>query len=554
MPKYRILVVEDSPTQALKLALALEQEGFETVCAHSAEAALDELNRELPDLMIVDFHLPGVQGDELCRRIRLNLHSSGVAVLMLTAEEDPSTQMHSLDSGADDFVSKSEDSAILLLRVHTLLRKSRERRFYLEAARSQFRRAHVLVIDDSQTYRLSLLEQLREEGLDVDLASDGIEGLRLISERDYDCVMVDMVMPDMDGIAVCQELTRKRDESDNTIVILMVSAHEERESMIRALNAGADDFVGKSQDMEVLRARLRALLRRKFLVEQSRRLIDEFKAKELQTLRAIAAKEAAEAKAALAEELRMAKEVAEAASRAKSVFLANMSHELRTPFNAIIGFSEIISGEMMGTVGNPVYKKYAHDIHESAAHLLTLINDILDVSSIEAGKLILNEEIAELLPVIDAARRLVTPQARKKNLNLESHIPSNLPLMRIDQRLIKQALLNVMSNAVKFTPEGGSVKIDVEIEGDGGVAIAVTDSGIGIAPENIPLVLEPFGRVDVGLTARYEGTGLGLPLSRSFIEAHGGSFELESELGKGVTVIFHFPASRIVRDVKEAMG
>jgi signal transduction histidine kinase len=120
--------------------------------------------------------------------------------------------------------------------------------------------------------------------------------------------------------------------------------------------------------------------------------------------------------------------------------------------------------------------------------------------------------------------------------------------------LIKQALLNVLSNAVKFTPEGGHVKIEVFGENDGGVAISVADSGIGIAPENIPLVLEPFGRVDVGLTARYEGTGLGLPLSRSFIEAHGGSFELESELGKGVKVIFHFPPSRVVRDVNEAMG
>jgi signal transduction histidine kinase len=201
-----------------------------------------------------------------------------------------------------------------------------------------------------------------------------------------------------------------------------------------------------------------------------------------------------------------------------------------------------------------VYKKYAHDIHESAAHLLILINDILDVSSIEAGKLILNEEIAELLPVIDTARRLVTPQARKKSLVLDASIPGDLPLMRIDQRLIKQALLNVLSNAVKFTPEGGHVKIEVFGENDGGVAISVADSGIGIAPENIPLVLEPFGRVDVGLTARYEGTGLGLPLSRSFIEAHGGSFELESELGKGVKVIFHFPPSRVVRDVNEAMG
>jgi two-component system NtrC family sensor kinase len=183
-----ILVVEDSATQALRLQLVLENAGFSTVCAYSGEEALEEMNRLLPSLIMVDYHLPGIQGDELCRQIHMNLGTRSIPILMLTADETQTTELHGLESGADDFVSKSEDTEILLLRVHNLLRRSSRDVTVPDAARSLFRRARVLIVDDSNTYRESLAAELRDEGCEVTLASGAADGLKHLAEVDYDCV------------------------------------------------------------------------------------------------------------------------------------------------------------------------------------------------------------------------------------------------------------------------------------------------------------------------------------------------------------------------------
>jgi len=249
--------------------------------------------------------------------------------------------------------------------------------------------------------------------------------------------------------------------------------------------------------------------------------------------------------------LRTAKEQADLANRAKSEFLANMSHELRTPLNAIIGFSEIIKDEMFGPVGRPDYVEYSKDIHASGTHLLELINDILDVSKIEAGKKEINESLFDFGNVGAAALRLVKPRADGGKLTLISDIPPNLPQIWGEELAIKQSVLNMLSNAVKFTPEGGSVTLSARIESDGRLKVTVADTGIGIKEEDIPKVLVPFGQVDSALARRYAGTGLGLTLVISLVELHGGEFKLESVFGKGTQAIFYLPAERVVQPGQE---
>lgn len=244
--------------------------------------------------------------------------------------------------------------------------------------------------------------------------------------------------------------------------------------------------------------------------------------------------------------LRTAKEQADLANRAKSEFLANMSHELRTPLNAIIGFSEIIKDEMFGPVGRKDYVEYSKDIHASGTHLLELINDILDVSKIEAGKKELNESLFDFAHVGAAALRLVKPRADAGKLTLISDIPPNLPQVWGEELSIKQSVVNMLSNAVKFTPEGGSVTLAARLEGDGRLKVTVADTGIGIKEEDIPKVLVPFGQVDSALARRYAGTGLGLTLVISLIELHGGKFELQSVFGQGTDAIFYLPQERLV--------
>ncbi len=247
--------------------------------------------------------------------------------------------------------------------------------------------------------------------------------------------------------------------------------------------------------------------------------------------------------------LQKASERAETANRIKSEFLANMSHELRTPLNAIIGFSDTMKNQVFGKLANDHYEEYVENIHDSGIHLLELINDILDVSAVEAGKLELQEEALDVTKVIDSCLRLVKPRADMGKITLKTSPDDSLPMLFGDKRRLKQIMLNLLSNAVKFTPENGQVSVETRINGKGFLSIAVKDTGIGIAAEDIPKAMMPFGQIDSGLARRHEGTGLGLHLCQNLIEVHGGVLKLESEPGQGTTVTALFPKERLMQSL-----
>lgn len=258
------------------------------------------------------------------------------------------------------------------------------------------------------------------------------------------------------------------------------------------------------------------------------------------------------ASGAVAEKER-ALERAEKAAAAKSAFLANMSHELRTPLNAVIGFSELMLNEIFGPLGNERYRNYLADIHRSGDHLLSLVNDVLDLSSVDAGKLELNESVVALGPLLDEATNAVSPKAYRQGLSLSAEVPAGLPDVRIDSRRIYQVLLNILSNAVKFTPAGGSVTATIDRD-DNGLRIRIADTGIGIAKENIARVFERFGQVEAVNVREHQGTGLGMPISKTLVELHGGTLSLESVEHVGTTVTILLPASRIVLSEMKTVG
>ena len=246
--------------------------------------------------------------------------------------------------------------------------------------------------------------------------------------------------------------------------------------------------------------------------------------------------------AELAEALRRA----ETASQAKSDFLANMSHELRTPLNAILGFADLMRAEVHGPLVGE-YREYAADIRESGGHLLRIINDILDISKAEAGKMVLDEDSVDVGAVVANVCRLVRHRTEEARLEILSELAPGLPPLVADEMKLKQMLLNLVYNAVKFTPHGGSVRISADTDAAGAMTIAVSDTGIGIPAEQLQRVLEPFAQADGSRSRQYGGTGLGLPLVKAMVELHGGTLRLESMLGEGTVASLLFPAERSTR-------
>jgi two-component system, cell cycle sensor histidine kinase PleC len=240
---------------------------------------------------------------------------------------------------------------------------------------------------------------------------------------------------------------------------------------------------------------------------------------------------------------------AEEANVAKSRFLATMSHELRTPLNAILGFSEVMHAEIMGPMENKQYKEYAGNIHHSGSHLLHLINEILDLSRIEAGRYELNESAVRLIDIVDDCHRLLNLRLEGKALKIIEDFDESISPMWVDERAIRQVVLNLMSNALKFTPRGGEITLSVGRTHDGGQYVCVSDTGPGIPKDEIPKVMLAFGQGSLAHKTAEGGTGLGLPIVKNLIELHGGSFELKSELRKGTEVTAYFPKQRTLEAV-----
>jgi signal transduction histidine kinase len=377
--------------------------------------------------------------------------------------------------------------------------------------------ASILVVDDDPVVRSLMRATLERDGFTVIEARDGVEACRLYEEHHPDLLLVDLVMPHMDGFELCRVL-RGRAESAYVPIVVATSL-DDVPSIARAYDAGATDFIPKPLNWLVLNHRVRYILRASRAFEELRRNQD----------RLIAAKEAAEA-----------------AHRAKSEFLANMSHELRTPLNAIIGFSGMMSDRMFGPL-NEKYAEYANIIGDSGRHLVAIITDILDLAKADADRLLLTEEQVEIAEVVELGSKIIEDMARRAQIEFVSEIKKPLPAMIGDPAKLTQILVNLLSNAVKFTAPGGTVRLTIEQPLSQGITFRVEDTGIGMSPDQIPIALAPFGQVGNSLTRQHDGVGLGLPLTKRLVELHGGTIEIDSEPGKGTIASVHLPEERLCR-------
>ena len=383
------------------------------------------------------------------------------------------------------------------------------------------RKRSVLIVDDDLALAESLVDILAATGYAASAVDSAAAAVQLLRDRCDSNEAIAVALLDVRlGIAASgvDLLPRLRDQHPDLVCVMMTAALD-TQTAIEALRRGAYDYFDKSCEPDTLLAVLRRCFE-KVQLQQERQ--------------------------AAYEALRVAKEEAEAANQAKSAFLASMSHELRTPLNAIIGFSDMMLREVQGRIGNERYRSYVADIHSSGTHLLDIINDILDLSKAEAGKLELCEDIFDLRETIRWVGALTGARAQEAGLTATFRVAEDLPLLRADERKTRQVFVNLIGNAIKFTPRGGTIEIFGQFDRQVGLRITVADNGIGIAPENLSRVLQPFEQVDHSFSRQHQGTGLGLALVKAIMELHSGSLELRSGLGIGTKAEIIFPRERVV--------
>lgn len=552
----RVLIIDDSVTFRERLGELLRQQGFTVLSASSGEEGLRSAALNRPDAVVVDGVLPGIDGSTVVRKLRLDAALHHTPCILLTGSQDIGAELRALESGADAFVHKDEDLDVILARISAVLRNVGNSG-RAGSTVSLMGPKKILAVDDSVTYLHALGDTLRGEGYDVILARSGEEALEMVAVQAVDCILLDRLMPGLGGTETCRRI--KATPSLRDIPLIMLTAMDDRDAMIESLSTGADDYVLKSSEIDVLKARLRAQLRRKQFEDESRRVRMELMNKELEASEARAARQLFESRAALMAELEQKNRELEQASRLKSEFLANMSHELRTPLNAVIGFSSALRQGLAGPL-NQKQEEFADYISSGGKHLLALITDILDLSKIESGKMTLTMEPTDVHALLVSSLSVVRERALAHQLHLHLDAQPRDWVMA-DQRKTKQIVYNLLSNAVKFTPDGGNVTMRLQEIARSGIAaqalfgnddgtgdpedrflaISVTDTGIGIAHDDLQRLFQPFVQLDSGLTRKYEGTGLGLALVRQLVELHGGCLSVNSRLGEGSTFCVWLP-------------
>jgi PleD family two-component response regulator len=525
-----ILIVDDDPVFRSLTRDALESAGLAVIEAADGFEACEVCAETPPSLLIADMMMPKMDGFAMCRELRRRRATENTPILVATGLLDHESVDIAYEAGATDFIVKPVEWETLPQRVRYMLRRAShfaslrgeegERIVEDDRAIAPLAPAStpaevapardkltILVVEDDPVVRSLTRDALEDEGYDVIEAEDGVAACEVCETAVPSLIVADVLMPRMDGFELCRVL-RERPETHH-VPILVATGLEDHQSIATAYEAGATDFVAKPINWLILGYRIRYMLR------------------------------AANAFT----DLLVEKERAEAADRAKSAFLANMSHELKTPLNAIIGFSAIMRDEMFGPIGEQ-YADYAKIIGDSGAHLLTIINDILELAKSEVQGLRLAEEEANVPEIVSFSTGIVNEMALKADVACSMMIEPGLPAFHGDGKKLQQILINLLSNAIKFTPAGGRVDLTAGRDAAGGLVFRVADTGIGIAPDQIAVALMPFGQIDSTLARKYDGAGLGLPLTKRLVDLHGGSLEIDSAVGAGTTVTVRFPPER----------
>ena len=525
--KECVLVVDDEP-QILTAITDLLEDEFTVLTAKDGPTALDLLAGHEVSVILSDQRMPGMSGAEFLGRARM---LSDATRVLVTGYSDLDALVSAVNLGQiHAYLSKPWNPLELKVVVRTAGDRWRLGRT-LEQERNLLQ-ALMVNVPDAIFFKDRDLNFTR-----VNAAQAAMLGCKEPSE------VVGMRLGELVGFDHAVRI-----EDQERAIIEKAAAVTDRVEEVADGQGGVQWYsitkvpIRQGQEVVGLAGIARDVTKRKQAEDYLRHAHDELQKavdERTQTLR-----EEVLRRAQAEDVAQNAREAAEAANRAKTVFLANMSHELRTPLNAIIGFSELATS-VMEPLDLERYGNFLDNISESAHHLLRVISDILDVSRVEVGKVVLRETEVDVVEVIRAVSRLIDHAVANKRQTLSVDLPESMPRVRADERLLKQILLNLVSNSAKFTPQGGKIRIGASLV-EGAVSFSVEDNGVGIAAEDISMVLQPFGQAENSISPKYEGTGLGLPLAKGFMELHGGQLAIASTVGEGTRVTITFPVERTV--------
>ena len=516
----KVLVIDDSPTYTEELRGALVGAGYVVFSALTGEEGLRLAVATRPAAILVDSVLPGIDGTTVVRRLRLDAALRRTPCLVLTASERPGSEVRALDAGADGFVRKEEEMGVILARVASLLRASTLSDEV--AAASVFAPKRVLAVDDSITYLEEVGDALRQAGYDVVHARSGEEALDLLSIQAVDCILLDVLMPGLSGQETCRRIKSAPGIRDTPLI--MLTALESREVMIEGLAVGADDYISKTSDFEVLKARISAQLRRRQFEDETRVMRAELFERELEATEGRAARQIAESRAALVATLEQANKELEA-------FSYSVSHDLRAPLRAVSGFATMLVRDHASEMSAPG-KDLLRRVIEAALRMDQLIDDLLRFARV--SRMPLSRDTVDVAGLVDEVVREQRASAAGRVLEVQV---GELPNAVADRALLKQVFTNLLSNAFKFTQGCERAVVEVGSRGDDGpIVYFVRDNGAGFDMRYADKLFGVFQRMHS--RDQFEGTGVGLSVVKRIVERHGGRIWAEAALNEGATFSF----------------
>ena len=520
----RVLIIDDSATFRESLRASLESAGYSVVTASTGEEGLRAAADFRPRALVVDGVLPGIAGADVVRRLRQDPLLGRTPCLMLTGSESAAGEVQALESGADAFVRKEEPMEVILARLAAVLRCSKPEP--KTAVPSLLGPKRILAVDDSPTYLHALSGMLRKEGFEPILARSGEEAMELLSVQRVDCILLDLVMPSLSGNETCRRI--KSAPAWREIPLMMLTAREERAAMIESIDAGADDYIPKSSEFDVLVARLRAQLRRKQFEDEGRRIREQLLQKELEAAGARAARELAETRATLLAEL-------EAKNRELEAFTYPVSHDLRAPLRAIGGFSKILIEDHSASLDVEA-KRLLAVVAVNANRMGDLIDDLLRLSRL--GRAALQSAEVDMAALARSVFEELRGAAAGRTIEFTV---AELPPAHGDVSLLRQVMLNLVDNALKYTRGRPVARVSLSGRRDGASCeYALTDNGAGFDPAYATKLFGVFQRLHS--SEQFEGTGVGLALVRRIVERHGGRAWAIGRAGEGAEFRFTLPA------------